>query len=129
MSTPVRPEPDESTLSDADLWEAKVAQGMPKDSATAYVRQRPPRADFADVTGGSASAPALSHGAEAARAEGTPGKTISFLAGANQGGTFGFADEVGAAASSLVTGHPIKNYQTNLDYLRERFKMANEALQ
>ena len=66
-------------------------------------------------------------GAEVARSEGTPGKIISFLAGANQGGTFGFADEVGAAATSLLTGHPIENYQANLDYLRERFKMANEA--
>ena len=55
MSGPVRPEPDESTLSDADLWEAKVAQGMPKDSATAYVRNRTRNVSFSDVRGGSSS--------------------------------------------------------------------------
>jgi len=31
---------DEGSLSDADLWEKKVAEGMPKDKATAYVRAR-----------------------------------------------------------------------------------------
>lgn len=84
-------------------------------------------ADFSDVTGGSSSTPALAPGAEAARAEGAPGKVETFFAGGNQGGLFGFADELGAAASSLMTDHPIRNYQTNLDYLRERFKMAREA--
>lgn len=118
MTPPVRPELDESTLSDADLWEAKVAQGVSKDSATAYVqgRQRP-----------TAPAPEpLAPGVQAARQEGTPGNLVSFLAGANQG-AIPFADEIGAAAGALVTGHPIKNYETNLDYLRERFRMANEA--
>jgi len=32
---------DESKLSDADLWEAKVKAGMPKDQATEYVKKRP----------------------------------------------------------------------------------------
>ena len=75
-------------------------------------------ASFSDVSGGSSSVSRAPTVAEAADREGRSGKLMSALAGANQGATFGFADEAGALIGALMTGHPIKNYQTNLDYLR-----------
>jgi len=115
VSGPVRPEPDESTLSDADLWEAKVAQGMPKDSATAYVRNRTRNVSFSDVRGGSSSraAPEI----DADRAAFTRGGGSSFgadpsgagsalLAGTSRGAGYGFDDELLGAGAKLLGASP-----------------------
>lgn len=107
-----------------DLLAEQPASAAPKRAPLRLSDLLAPPADFSDVEGGAST---LTTGQGAARMEGAPGKFESFVAGGNQGGLFGFADELGAAAAATMTGHPIKNYGTNLDYLRERFKMANEA--
>src|SRR5690606_16460037 len=88
---PVRPM-NEDQLSDADLWEAKVQAGMPKDSATAYVRNRtraaldpsPVQPSGAGGSWGSGSTTPM------------PGVDLRPFRAAEQGATLGFADNIRA---------------------------------
>lgn len=106
---------NEDQMSDADLWEVKVRAGMPKDQATAYVRNRQKRA-----------APA-----QPAEPDERIGAGRGALLSALQGATFGLADEYGAAVRSLPTLLPGGRkfgdaYRENVDAARTGLEQFRE---
>lgn len=85
MTPPIRPEPDDTiNLSDADLWEKLVREGVPKEQATAKVTQRKETQPFAGPGRGSGR----SWEPE------SPGMVTGSINAFTQGGTFNFGDEL-----------------------------------
>ena len=99
---------DEELMSDADLWEAKVREGMPKEQATLYVRSRK-KASAPQPT-----APDGFTGTGSTRSFGGPEETSKLdrflesgpVRAITQGGTFGFSDEIVAGLTSALPGSP-----------------------
>lgn len=108
MTPPIKPEREEH-LSDADLWEKLVSEGMPKDQATAAVKQRRETTPF------------LGKGTTRAWEPASPGMGAGMANAFTQGATFNFGDEIagliGADKSKLRESdrafrseHPIADF-------------------
>lgn len=105
MTTPIRPERDERALAPADLWDAKVKEGLSPDQATAYV---------AKIHG----PPPVAAEATAARARPTSSHSLAsdLVGGASsvaQGMSGGLFDELAALEAGIAANplHPLKNFE------------------
>jgi hypothetical protein len=93
----------EDSLAPDDLWERKVAEGMPKEQATAYVSAK--------------------HGAPGAPKDNSAG----FLAQAAQGATLGFSDEIGGAVAGAIEKAKGGEFGKGFDRFRAAEKAARES--
>lgn len=85
MTPPIRPERDDTiNISDADLWEKLVREGVPKDQATAKVNERRATQPFAGP----------GRGASRSWESPSPGMATGMANAFTQGATFNFGDEL-----------------------------------